>query len=58
MVVTLFLASVLFSLLFFLSDFVKGAQSRFDFGIFSLQPSDPVKLVVILLLANIFRADM
>ena len=55
MVVTLFLASVfILALLFFLSDFVKGAQSRFDFGIFSLQPSDPVKLVVILLLAKYF----
>lgn len=54
-VVTLFLASVfILALLFFLSDFVKGAQSRFDFGIFSLQPSDPVKLVVILLLAKYF----
>ena len=35
-------------------DFVKGAQNRFDLGIFSLQPSDPIKLVVILLLAKYF----
>jgi len=54
-IVTLFLASVfILALLFFFSDFVKGAQSRFDFGLFSLQPSDPVKLVVILLLAKYF----
>jgi len=33
---------------------VKGAQSRFDFGYFALQPADPIKLVVILLLAKYF----
>ena len=30
------------------------SQSRFDFGSFALQPSDPVKLVVIFLLAKYF----
>lgn len=54
-ITTLFLIScaVLF-LLFVFGDFVKGAQNRFDLGIFSLQPSDPVKLVLILLLAKYF----
>lgn len=33
---------------------VKGAQSRFDFGFFSLQPSDPAKLVLIAILAKYF----
>jgi rod shape determining protein RodA len=33
---------------------VKGAQSRFDFGIFSRQPSDPAKLVLIAIIAKYF----
>lgn len=33
---------------------VKGAQSRFDFGFFALQPSDPAKLVLIAILAKYF----
>lgn len=31
-----------------------GAQSRFDFGFFSLQPSEPAKIVLIVLLAKYF----
>lgn len=31
-----------------------GAQSRFDFGFFSLQPSDPAKLVLIIVLSKYF----
>ena len=31
-----------------------GAQSRFNFGFFSLQPSDPAKLVLIMVLAKYF----
>lgn len=31
-----------------------GAQSRFDLGLFSLQPSDPAKLVLIAVLAKYF----
>lgn len=54
-IVILFIVStIILSLLFFLSNFVLGAQSRFDFGLFSIQPSDPIKLVVILLLAKYF----
>lgn len=33
---------------------VLGAQSRFDFGFFSLQPSEPAKVVLIILLAKYF----
>lgn len=54
-IVILFILSVfVLILLFFFGDFVLGAQSRFNFGIFSIQPSDPIKLVVILLLAKYF----
>jgi rod shape determining protein RodA len=54
-IVTLFVISAfILTLLFFLGEFVLGAQSRFDLGIFSIQPSDPIKLVVILLLAKYF----
>ena len=54
-IVSLFLFSTaLLLLLFVFGDVVKGAQSRFDFGAFALQPSDPIKLVVIFLLAKYF----
>lgn len=33
---------------------VKGAQNRFDLGIFSLQPSDPAKIILIAILAKYF----
>ncbi len=33
---------------------VKGAQSRFNFGFFALQPADPAKLVLIMVLAKYF----
>lgn len=41
-------------LVLFVGETVKGAQSRFDLGIFSLQPSDPAKLVLIAVLAKYF----
>lgn len=41
-------------LVLFIGETVKGAQSRFDLGIFSLQPSDPAKLVLIAVLAKYF----
>lgn len=54
-IVGLFLFSCLLLLLLFVIGHVaKGAQSWFNFGIFSFQPSDPVKLVLILLLAKYF----
>ncbi|MDO8510331.1 MAG: rod shape-determining protein RodA [bacterium] len=53
--VALFLISSLVLLaLFVFGKVVKGSQSWFDFGFFSFQPSDPVKLVVILLMAKYF----
>lgn len=54
-IVILFALSVgLLSLLFVLGSVSKGAQSWFNFGAFSFQPTDPVKLVVILILAKYF----
>jgi len=54
-IASLFLGSCLALLLLFVVGHVsKGAQSWFRFGIFSFQPSDPVKLVLILLLAKYF----
>lgn len=45
---------VLLLSLFTLGKVVKGAQSWFDFGAISFQPSDPIKLVLILILAKYF----
>lgn len=54
-ITTLFIISVgLLSLLFILGSVFKGAQSWFSFGSFTFQPADPIKLVVILLLAKYF----
>ena len=51
----IFLFSVLLLLsLFILGRTFKGARSWFDFGIFAFQPSDPIKLAVILVLAKYF----
>ncbi len=41
-------------LVLFVGETVKGAQSRFDLVFFSLQPSDPAKLVLIAVLAKYF----
>jgi rod shape determining protein RodA len=41
-------------LVLFVGEVTLGAQSRFDFGIFSLQPSDPAKVILILVLAKYF----
>lgn len=54
-VMGIFSISVLALLFLFLfGSVIKGAQSWFDFGKFSFQPSDPIKLVVIILLAKYF----
>ncbi len=54
-VVFLFISSVcLLSLLFVSGSVSKGAQSWFNFGVFSFQPIDPIKLIIILLLAKYF----
>lgn len=42
------------SLVFLTGAIVKGAQQRFDFGFFALQPSDPAKLILIVVLAKYF----
>lgn len=41
-------------LVLFIGEITLGAQSRFDLGFFSLQPSDPAKLVLIIVLAKYF----
>jgi rod shape determining protein RodA len=54
-IVSLFtFSSILLFLLFIAGKVTKGAQSWFDFGAFSFQPVDPVKIVVVLLLAKYF----
>ena len=54
-IVTLFLASCgILLILFILGHVTKGAQSWFRFGSYALEPGDPIKLVVILLLAKYF----
>lgn len=46
------LASLVLVLIF--GTVVLGAQNRFDLGFFSLQPSDPAQIVIILVLAKYF----
>jgi len=41
-------------LLFIVGNISHGAQSWFDFGAFSFQPSDPAKIVLVLLLSKYF----
>lgn len=41
-------------LVLFVGEVTLGAQSRFDLGFFSLQPADPAKLVLIVVLAKYF----
>jgi len=41
-------------LVLFFGETVKGAQSRFDLIFFSIQPSDPAKLVLVAILAKYF----
>lgn len=54
-VVSLYVATiVLLSLLFAVGSIFKGAQSWFNVGLFAIQPSDPAKLVLILVLAKYF----
>lgn len=46
--------AVLLGFLFIMGATFKGATSWYDFGFFAFQPSDPAKLVLILLLAKYF----
>src|SRR3989344_2799719 len=48
------LVIVLLSFIFVAGTIVKGAQQRFDLGFFALQPSDPAKLILIIVLAKYF----
>jgi len=48
------IASLVLSFLLFAGPVARGAQSWFQFGGFSFQPSDPVKILVILMLAKYF----
>jgi rod shape determining protein RodA len=41
-------------LVLFVGEVTLGAQSRFDLGWFSLQPSDPAKIILVLVLAKYF----
>jgi rod shape determining protein RodA len=51
----LYLLSVsLLVLVLFIGEVTLGAQSRFNLGLFSFQPSDPTKLVLIAVLAKYF----
>lgn len=51
----LYLVTVgLLVLVLFVGEVTLGAQSRFDLGLFSLQPSDPAKIILILVLAKYF----
>lgn len=53
--VSLFLGSCsILLLLFMVGKVVKGAVSWFNFGLLSFQPSDPIKLVIIIILAKYF----
>lgn len=54
-VVTIFIASVVsLALLFGLGTITMGAMSRFDLGVFFIQPSDPAKLALVIILAKYF----
>lgn len=44
----------LLMLVLVIGEITLGAQSRFNFGFFSIQPSDPAKLVLIIVLAKYF----
>ena len=44
----------LLGLVFFFGSIVKGAQNRFNLGLFAVQPSDPAKLFLVMLLSKYF----
>lgn len=46
--------AALLCLVFFFGTLVRGAQERFDLGLFFVQPSDPAKVALIVLLAKYF----
>src|SRR3989344_7983385 len=44
----------LLSLVFAFGSIVKGSQNRFDLGLFAVQPADPAKLILVMVLAKYF----
>jgi len=44
----------LLGLVFLFGSIVKGAQNRFDLGLFAIQPADPAKLLLVILLSKYF----
>ncbi len=42
------------ALIFLFGAVVKGGQNRFDIGLFAIQPADPAKLILIMVLAKYF----
>jgi len=54
-IVSLYVVALsLLTLIFAFGAIVKGAQNRFSLGFFAVQPSDPTKLILILLLSKYF----
>lgn len=45
---------ILLGLIYFFGSIVMGAQNRFSLGLFAVQPADPAKLLLIILLAKYF----
>ena len=45
---------VILSLIFIFGSIVKGGQNRFNLGLFAVQPSDPAKLLLVIILAKYF----
>ena len=43
------------ALIYFFGSIVYGSQNRFDLGIFAIQPSDPAKLILVIVLAKYFH---
>ena len=54
-VTTIFICTALaLALVFVFGHVAQGAQSRFNLGLFAIQPADPAKLVLVILLAKYF----
>lgn len=54
-IVSFFLSMLtLLALVYLFGSVVKGAQNRFNLGLFAVQPSDPAKLLLVMILAKYF----
>lgn len=49
------LVCALLALIYAFGSIVYGSQNRFDLGIFAIQPSDPAKLILVIVLAKYFH---